>query len=76
MSTELVEIRDEHIDLDQLLKLSGMAGSGGEAKFLIKEGLVIVNGEVETRRRRKCRCDDLIEVPEVSGSVRVSTAST
>lgn len=41
------------IRLDQFLKLATLVGSGGEAKILIGEGLVQVNGEVETRRGRK-----------------------
>lgn len=48
-----VQIRDEFIRLGQALKLSGAASSGTEAKFLIGEGLVCVNGEVECRRGRK-----------------------
>lgn len=50
------------ITLGQALKLAGVAGTGGEAKILIQTGEVKVNGEVETRRGRKLRSGDVIEV--------------
>ncbi len=53
-----VPIRDEVIRLGQLLKVAGLAGSGGEAKALIAAGQVSVNGEVETRRGRRLRSGD------------------
>ncbi len=51
-----------HIRLDQLLKREGVAGTGGQAKWLIQDGAVKVNGEVETRRGRKLRAGDRVEV--------------
>ena len=48
-----IRIRDEYIKLGQALKLAGFVGSGVEAKMLIQDGLVIVNGEVDMRRGRK-----------------------
>ena len=48
--------------LDQFLKLRGIAESGGRAKLLIQGGEVQVNGEVETRRRRKLVVSDVVEV--------------
>ena len=53
-------LRGEHITLDALLKATDAAGSGGAAKSLIVEGLVQVNGEVETRRGRKIRGGDVV----------------
>ena len=50
---EEITIRDEYIKLGQALKLAGLVGSGVEAKILIQDGLVTVNGEVDTRRGRK-----------------------
>ena len=50
---ENIQIKDEFIKLGQALKLSGIAGSGVDAKYLIEDGLVEVNGEKETRRGRK-----------------------
>ena len=50
------------IRLDQFLKWHGVAGSGGQAKLLIQSGQVTVNGEAETRRRRKLLPGDVITV--------------
>ena len=48
-----IRIKDNYIKLGQALKLAGLVGSGVEAKMLIQDGLVIVNGEVDIRRGRK-----------------------
>jgi ribosome-associated protein len=56
-----VEIREDTIRLGQLLKLAGIAGTGGEARELVQEGAVRVNGEVETRRGRQLRAGDVVE---------------
>ncbi len=48
--------------LGQALKASGLVGTGGEAKVLIQGGEVCVNGEAETRRGRKLRPGDVVEV--------------
>jgi len=48
-----VYIKTEFIKLGQALKLSGLVGSGTDAKFLISDGLISVDGETETRRGRK-----------------------
>ena len=50
------------ITLDQFLKQSGIVGSGGQAKILIQEGEVRLNGEVETRRGKKLVPGDVIEI--------------
>lgn len=68
-----VPIRGQTIDLDQLLKKTGAAGTGGQAKILIQEGMVRVNGEVETRRRRKLASGDTIEVEGEPEPLRVTT---
>ncbi len=52
----------EYIELFKLLKAVSFVGSGGEAKMLISEGMVLVNGEVETRKRYKTRVGDLVEL--------------
>jgi ribosome-associated protein len=52
------------ITLGQALKASNLVGSGGEAKVLIQGGEVRVNGEVETRRGRKLKAGDVVEVGE------------
>lgn len=51
----------ESLRLDQFLKLRGVADTGGQAKVLIQGGQVLVNGEVETRRRRKLAMGDLVQ---------------
>lgn len=48
-----ISIRDEFIKLGQALKLSGIAENGADAKEMIAEGKICVNGEIETRRGRK-----------------------
>lgn len=58
---EKIQIRDEYITLGQFLKFAGCVSSGIEAKVVIKDGLVLVNGEVELRRGKKLRIDDQIE---------------
>jgi ribosome-associated protein len=55
-----VEIRGEMIRLGQLLKLAGLADSGGEARALVADGAVTVNGAVETRRGRQLHPGDVI----------------
>ncbi len=50
------------IQLDQFLKLKGVTQSGGEAKHLIQSGEVRVNGEIDTRRKRKLRPGDVVEI--------------
>lgn len=57
-----VSIDSEYIKLDQFLKLVDLASTGGHAKFLIQEGLVKVNGEVEDRRGKKLRAGDIVEI--------------
>jgi ribosome-associated protein len=55
-----VTIRGDTIRLGQALKLSGLAGSGGEARALLEQGGVTVNGEVETRRGRQLHRGDVV----------------
>jgi ribosome-associated protein len=66
-------LRGEHITLDALLKATGLASSGGEAKMLIVQGQLRVNGEVETRRGRKLRAGD--EVQFAAQRVRLVAAA-
>ena len=60
----VVEIEEEPIELYKILKFENMVRSGGEAKFVIAEGLVRVNGEIETRKRKKIFSGDVIEFEE------------
>jgi ribosome-associated protein len=57
----VVEVTQEPVELYKILKFESMVGSGGEAKFVIAEGHVLVNGEVETRKRKKIVSGDTIE---------------
>jgi ribosome-associated protein len=59
-----VEIEEEPIELYKILKFENMVQSGGEAKFVIAEGLGRVNGEIETRKRKKIFSGDIIEFEE------------
>ena len=56
-----VEITKEPIELYKILKFEGMTSSGGEAKMVIEQGQVSVNGSVETRKRKKIVSGDVIE---------------
>ncbi len=58
--TERLNVGDRAINLTQVLKLAGWALHGGEAKALISEGLVLVNGAVELRKRRKMALGDTV----------------
>ncbi len=55
-------IRGDFIELYKVLKIENMAASGGEAKHLIAAGMVLVNGRVETRKRRKTVAGDVVEM--------------
>ena len=57
---EKVIIRDDFIKLGQAMKLAGMVGSGVDAKMLIQDGQVEVNGEVEYQRGKKLHDGDVI----------------
>jgi ribosome-associated protein len=63
-SLRKVEIALEPVELHKILKFENLAASGGEAKFRIQDGQVRVNGQTETRKRRKIRPGDVIETPE------------
>ena len=56
-----VAINREPVELFKILKFEGLVPSGGEAKTVISEGLVLVNGEVETRKSKKMYAGDIIE---------------
>ncbi len=58
--TEALNVGDREINLTQVLKLAGWVMNGGEAKALIADGLVRVNGEVELRKRRKMAVGDTV----------------
>lgn len=55
-----IEINKESVELFKILKFEGLASSGGEAKTAIANGLVMVNGTVETQKRKKIVSGDVI----------------
>ena len=71
MDPIVFDLRGDHITLDALLKAAGLVSSGGEAKMLIQQGGVLVNGEVDLRRGRKLRAGDEVAV----GGRRVAVRS-
>ncbi len=60
---------EEYIELNSLLKIFNWVASGGEAKMVIKEGEVYVNGEQETRVRKKMRTNDVVTFASNKGKV-------
>ena len=65
-----VEIRGDMIRLGQLLQYAGLADSGGEAKRLLADGAVTVNGKTEARRGRQLHSGDVIAVGEEQVELR------
>lgn len=65
----------EFIKLDQFLKVTDVAQSGGEAKLIIRSGEVFVNGEMELRRGRKLYDQDVVTVDNVSFTVEMEPDS-
>ncbi len=58
---ETIKLRDEYIKLGQALKAAGLVESGVDAKFVIQDGLVKVNGQIETQRGKKLVAGDIVE---------------
>ena len=57
----IIEIYAEPVELCKLLKFENLVASGGEAKMVISSGLVKVNGQIETRKRKKISNGDVVE---------------
>ena len=68
---KILEISQEPIELYKILKFENLVSSGGEAKFVIAEGQVLVNGKVETRKRKKIVSGDMVEFRKEKIRVRV-----
>ena len=66
-----IPIRGDTIRLGQLLKLAGVVDGGGEAKALLAEGAVQVNGEPESRRGRQLHAGDVVTLGD--DAIRIST---
>ncbi|MCI9219974.1 MAG: RNA-binding S4 domain-containing protein [Lachnospiraceae bacterium] len=58
---EVIHLKEDYIKLGQALKAANLVDSGGEAKAVIQDGLVRVNGEADTRRGKKLVAGDLVE---------------
>lgn len=69
---ETVKIETEFIRLDDLLKLTGVASTGGQAKIMIKSGLVLVNNEVCEMRGKKLRNGDTVTVPHEKREITIA----
>lgn len=57
---EIIKLRDEFIKLGQALKAANLVSSGVEAKYVVLEGMVKVNGEKEYQRGKKLRAGDIV----------------
>jgi ribosome-associated protein len=68
-------VNTDYIELDKLLKRENLAASGGEARYLISQGLVQVNGVVETRKRKKLYAGDVATYNGVAIRVAVQLSS-
>jgi ribosome-associated protein len=75
MQTETVQLKAnaEFIELMKLLKFAQVAQTGGHAKILIEEGLISVNNEVEYRKRRKLRANDVVTFEDIT--IKITAAS-
>ncbi|MCC3144728.1 RNA-binding S4 domain-containing protein [Halanaerobium sp. Z-7514] len=69
---ENIEIKTDTINLDQFLKWANIVMSGGEAKYLIQEGEVIVNGEIETQRGKTLKVGDIVSLAGEDKKYKVS----
>lgn len=66
MTTEVFHLRTPHIDLMQVLKATGNAATGGDAKWMVEEGLIRVNDDTEPehRKRRKLHVGDVVRIED------------
>ncbi|MFZ9658837.1 MAG: RNA-binding S4 domain-containing protein [Crocinitomicaceae bacterium] len=62
---QIFQINGDYIELIGLLKALGIAETGGHAKAIVEEGLIIRNGEVELRKRAKLIAGDVIELEDL-----------
>ncbi len=70
VTTQVFVLESEYIELNQLLKLEGLCGSGGEGKQLVASGMVEVDGAIELRKTAKIRAGQRVRVGTVVISVR------
>lgn len=67
-----VEVTHEPIELYKILKFEGIVSSGAEAKSVVADGQVSVNGEIETRKRKKIVSGDIIEIGDEKIQLRLA----
>jgi len=67
-----LEIAKEPIELYKILKYENLVTSGGKAKYVISQGQVVVNGEVETRKRKKIFSGDIIEFKDEKIRIKIT----
>ena len=70
MKKHEIKITTEYIKLQDLLKFSTLTSTGGEAKILVQEGVVSVNGEVCTQRGKKIRPGDEVQIADILLTVK------
>ncbi|MFK7795495.1 MAG: RNA-binding S4 domain-containing protein [Gammaproteobacteria bacterium] len=68
----IVEITSEPVELYKILKFEGIVSSGAEAKSVIADGQVLVNNEIETRKRKKIISGDIIEFADEKMQIQLS----
>ena len=68
-----IEVLKEPLELYKILKFEGMVSSGGEAKSVISEGQVLVNGKVEIRKRKQIASGDIVEFGENKFHIRLKS---
>ncbi len=64
MQKETVEITTEFITMDKLLKFSGVADTGGQAFLMVEDGVVRLNGQLVTEKRKKVHPDDVVNIDD------------
>ena len=70
-----IEIKQEPIELNKLMKFESLVSSGGEANSAIVGGLVKVNGVTETRKRKKLMTGDVVEFMQESYKIELDPSS-
>jgi ribosome-associated protein len=72
----VVDVSREPIELYKILKFEGLVSSGGEAKVAVASGQVLLNGEIETQKRKKIVSGDTIEFGEDKICIRLSSPAS
>lgn len=70
LKMKIFKLTEDYIPLIQLLKVTRLASSGGEAQMLVENGLVTLNGKPESRKRAKLRDGDIVKLNEIEILIR------